>query len=271
MKRKIIKLGDTTHVISLPAVWFRDNELGAGDELEVEIAGPDLRVSTKKDPNLEKITLYLKNLSKSSIAAHLKAAYVKGYGEIKLIVGDGSAIETVQDIFSSMIGFEIIEQAKDIVIIKDLSYEGEISPIMIIKKCFAIISSCSEDGLKAVKNGDKKVLSELKERDFVLNRFINFYLRKIIQNKWVVEKDSKLLFSFINLLEYLGDHYSNMSKALSKQDDAVHNDVVEFWEYMNKMTQTISENFFEFNNEAIVMILDSIHKLNKRIDVSLMN
>ena len=271
MKRKIIKLGDTTHVISIPASWFRDHGLSAGDELNVEIKGTDLKISTRNNKKPEKITVQSAGLSKTAIASHLKAAYIKGYEEIEIILEENLGIKTLQDIFSSMIGFEIVEQNKHKILLKDMSYEGEISPLMLMRKCFSMIYSCSEEGLRAVKENKKETLKELKERDFVLNRFINFYLRKINYNSWATEENSKILFSFINLLEKLGDHYANMCSDLSTLNLSLNDETIKIWEYLNKMTETLSTNFFEFNNEAIVMIFDSIHTLSKKIEEQIKN
>ncbi|NIA03842.1 MAG: hypothetical protein GWP09_00645 [Nitrospiraceae bacterium] len=84
MERKIMKLGNSTNVISLPSSWIKENELKKGDVVDLKIRDGVViinRVNRKKNKSI-----YL-DMSKKFVKEALgfiENAYVAGYTEIRV-------------------------------------------------------------------------------------------------------------------------------------------------------------------------------------------
>ncbi len=61
MRRKVVKLGPATLVVSLPSKWTKKFSINAGDELEMEEHNKNLIISTEKGINIEKEAIDISN------------------------------------------------------------------------------------------------------------------------------------------------------------------------------------------------------------------
>ena len=88
-QRKIMSLGRSSLVISLPKYWTRLNELKQGDVVSIAISRDrSLAVfpGAKKDREMMKITLHVNPNEKAVIIVRsIIACYLNGYSDIKLV------------------------------------------------------------------------------------------------------------------------------------------------------------------------------------------
>jgi len=57
MRRKLVKQGAATMMVSLPSKWVKDQKLKKGDEVEVSEAEGRLQITTEKKTNNVKFLL----------------------------------------------------------------------------------------------------------------------------------------------------------------------------------------------------------------------
>src|SRR3989338_7296591 len=86
MKRKIIRLGKTTLVASLPTKWTREFNLNRGDYLDVEERNGELILSAKKVvKETEKNLDFTKTNNTLLVMINLQEAYYAGFNTISII------------------------------------------------------------------------------------------------------------------------------------------------------------------------------------------
>jgi phosphate uptake regulator len=265
MRRKVIKLGGTTAVVSLPAKWVKKFELKAGDEIEVQEAGNDLVLSAEKMAGGGKVVLDISGLNKGAAARYIQAAYIRGYDEVEVRRGE-LPLDFVQNVAQRLIGFEVVEEKEGKVLIKDFGGFGETNIRMILRRCFLLILSMAEDGLEATKKNDRSSLAEIKHRDYIVNRFVYFSLRML--NRGLYEDFRKIptLFSSIVLLENLGDYYANLCGDISQTNKKMSTDILDLWRDVNKTTRSVYEVFFKFDKSKTMRTLEDKFAIRERVE-----
>ena len=86
MKRKLVKQGSSTMMVSLPSKWIQKNQLNKGDEIDLELNNNMLII--KKEGNYEKTIkkteVKITTNNESSIRTIIKNSYRLGYDLIKI-------------------------------------------------------------------------------------------------------------------------------------------------------------------------------------------
>ena len=85
MKRKVIQIGDSTQLVSLPRQWSIENHVKKGDELDVEVEGSKVIVETEKKIVPLNVSINISGLDRTSIMVLLRNLYKRGYDEITFI------------------------------------------------------------------------------------------------------------------------------------------------------------------------------------------
>ena len=76
MKRKVVKLGPATLVVSLPTKWIKELNVKQGDEVEVGEQDRDLLIQTKKDSAVEKCEVDISKMD-TLMKRYVFAKYIK--------------------------------------------------------------------------------------------------------------------------------------------------------------------------------------------------
>ena len=76
MKRKIVKQGAATLMVSLPSAWLRENKLGKGDEIDLEVFDDNLFVSATNIDIKREIEITLHDLAETSIRTLITNTYI---------------------------------------------------------------------------------------------------------------------------------------------------------------------------------------------------
>jgi len=122
MKRKLVKQGASTLMISIPSKWAKQFNLDKGDELEVEENGRSLIMSAEGGKALSENSINLSSLTESSIRTGITNAYRIGYDRIILNFSDRAAFPIIKEVVEkNLLGFEIIKKTENSCIIENVT------------------------------------------------------------------------------------------------------------------------------------------------------
>lgn len=111
MKRKLVKQGAATLMVSIPSKWARKFNLGKGDELEVEEEGNKLVLGLEGKKFKKEVEMSLSSMAESSIRTVITNAYRLGYDKIKLNFDNKNAMAIIKEVVEkNILGFEIIRK-----------------------------------------------------------------------------------------------------------------------------------------------------------------
>ena len=134
-------MGGKTHVISIPAEYIRKYGLQKGDELDFEDNGPNITFKNEKLKSIEKIQI--KFNENENIEKALKCLYERGYDEIELSL-EKVSITDIENIITSMPGFELVCSSKNNCTIKCISEVNILEFENMLRRIFLMIKSIPE-------------------------------------------------------------------------------------------------------------------------------
>lgn len=228
-QRKIMFLGRSSLVVSLPKHWTELNELKRGDVVSIAINRDRSLVvfpGAKKGKEADKTTLYVESDEEAiSVVRKIIACYLNGYSSIKLIskkfftVAQQKAIRNIVQILY----MRIMEADTKEVHITTLIDESKASIETGINRMYKISSSMCRDALTALRNEDAGLARAVYSLDDEVDQFSFFLLRLLrraavdlsLANQLSLEPLDCLDYqTLIHRIEQVADQAANIAKHL---------------------------------------------------------
>ena len=189
--RKLQVTGGSTFIVSLPKPWVTRHRLASGDVVQVrEGAGGVLEVSPQEGPRARRSRLVLRveeGGAGEKLLRELIGAYVSGASAVELRFhpsGVAAVRKTVRDFSRLVIGPEILEEGRDVIVVQDLSDTKELSMERCLRRMELITAAMHRDALHALLEGDVLLAGDVVARDEDVDRLF-----------WMVAKQFALLLT----------------------------------------------------------------------------
>ena len=195
MKRKIIKLGQATYVMSLPSSWIRENKLGKGDYIDLQDEDGVLTLRLQQHQRGQTLILDISKLNDKLVKGYLEEAYALGYDTIELIhqavlepysyhlkiKTRKKTTEFLQEIVNQkFINMEIVEQSDKRTVIKDLGGGlNEEAAHNIFNRIMFLLSQQAQETFNALLKHDVEKLQALTPSSLNIRKFILYYSRML--------------------------------------------------------------------------------------------
>lgn len=257
MRRKLVQMGESTLMLSIPREWIVSHNLSKGDELEIEIDEDKLSVWPNTKLKKEKVSLDVSDF-KETLPRLLYSLYRSGIDELELKSKDEHLVDKVKSvIWKEAVGFELIEQKPDSCRIVNVSGKLEDFNNM-LRRLFLVTITMSEECAASIKKNDgiENVLYLEQEN----NRLANVLIRAI--NKYGSHGFKKIgpLYYIIQELERIGDQYKYFAQYLiSKGKWKIKNDAI--LESASKILRLTYELFYRFEAGKIEEIRKARNEL----------
>jgi phosphate uptake regulator len=228
-QRKIMSLGRSSLVVSLPKHWTQLNELKQGDIVTMGVARDrSLIVSSgvKKNREANKITLSIEPDEKEVfIVRSIIACYLNGYSSMKLVskkfftVPQQKAIRNIVQ----MLYMRIMEADTKEIQIATLIDESKASIQTGITRMYKISSSMCRDALTALKNHDADLAKAVYVLDDEVDHFSFFLLRLLrgatvdsgLANQLAIDPIDCLDYqTLVHRIEQVADQATSIAKHL---------------------------------------------------------
>jgi phosphate uptake regulator len=253
MKRKLVKQGAATLMISLPAKWLKKFKLDKGDEIDLEerdnslLLFPDIKdIKKETEINISKLT-------ESSIRTIITNAYRLGYDKIKINFQDKRVISIIQDIVeNNLIGFEIMKKSQNSCEIENITEPSFDQFENIFKKIFANIDELFEIAQNMLK-GEKQ---EFEDTERKIQQFDNFCRRVISKNN--LDK-SQLRWTFHNELIHAQREIYHMLRYVSKNKIKENKETLELLRNCKEIYELIKKAYINKD----IKILEDVHEIEK--------
>lgn len=280
MKRKIIKQGHNTLTITLPSKWAQNFNLEAGDEIDLSERENGLILSTERDDRDFKTEIDITGLDIPSIWKYFMVVYREGYNEVKVkfdpketygnpykfatahkvdtryskkIMGY-SPVETIQEITSRFIGFEIIEHHRDHCIIKAMSEPTSKEFDTSLRRVFLLIQQMAEDSVEALKTKKVDILKHIHDVDINVDKFHDYCLRVLNKTGFKGFK-THLMFSSLYILELLADEFKSIGNHIYKDvADIELTSILPMAELVLEQFNMYHNLFYKFDKSKVVEI-----------------
>ncbi|MBW2969494.1 phosphate uptake regulator PhoU [Candidatus Woesearchaeota archaeon] len=216
MKRKIVKQGAATLMVSLPAKWAKRFALKKGDEVSLEEVNDSLVLTSEAKERALKVVMDVSNLY-PLVKRFVFNKYVQGVDEIILTSKKPELLADIPDVVKAgLVGFEVVEQSKNKIVMKQVSHVSEEEFDVMLRRLFLLVKMMGSDLVSALNNKEKN-LSYVVRQDENVNRFSSFCMRTINKRVRNTIAENSALYSIVFLIENLGDCYKMLAKLKSNE------------------------------------------------------
>ena len=247
--RKLIKFGNSSHVISIPKDWLKRNNMSKGDVVYFEEDDKgDIVISSKNPEEREEkkiVNINIDDLSTKEIELEIVASYMKEFNTINI---KGKEIKKrekeIREILKILVAIEVIEQTDKKVVAKDFLNIKEIRLEDLRKRLDIVIKSMLHDS--KLGNGKGQFESVI-TRDLDANRFAYLLfrvLRRCIEKPGIKKEVGLTSLEVVNeqtlvlTMERIGD----LAKRVSREDSRAKLSSSEIKE-LNGLYDKITENY----------------------------
>lgn len=268
-QRKLMQHGISSLTLALPMKWIKDRGLKKGDSLYVDIEGNKLILGTEKSLQIERISVDITGLDRSSIILYLESLYRFGYNEVEVRFNDKTAhfyrenkkinISTLLHwIVNRCMGWEIVDQTENKIIIKYLMKEASEDFKTILRRIFRLLNEAAENLIGGIKDNDKTRITTVEEHDNI-TKFVSYCLRLLNKYGHPDVKKTCLYYHVIASLDKIIDIMKYNARDILNYNKNFNKLTINIWEDINKSLKDYYNLFYNFD-------LDLVKKLSKSRD-----
>ncbi|MFA6089966.1 MAG: AbrB/MazE/SpoVT family DNA-binding domain-containing protein, partial [Candidatus Woesearchaeota archaeon] len=261
-RRKLIPHGPSSVTVSLPSKWVKNNNLKKGDEIDILEEDNNLLIKPVYiSDTSKKIDVSFSGISPDIMKNVLLALHRKSYDEIKIEFNKPGVAKDIQTFLNEMqLGFEIIKQEKDHVLIKSISNPEAEQFDNLFRRIFRITIEYSKKIDAVIADDEDRTYSCLLHETSI-NRISNYCKRIIVKEK---KSNACFLYSIIDNLNFI-------VKGLTFILDEVNSRAVFSKEFLNKyrdmedLFSQIYELNYKFSVNEYGVLIGKLSNLKEQI------
>lgn len=264
MRRKLVKQGAATMMVSLPSKWIKDQRLKKGDEIEIAESDSSLVITTsgkgelflKKEIKIPGPAQYMNRL--------IEVPYIQGYDEIIIHFENAKVMDLIVKEAEKLLGMEVVSQTAASCTLKNVAEAMEQEFENILRRLFLLIKSMAEDSYKAAKEKDYEKLKNIADLERMCNKYALFCLRMLNKYGYKSQKEEKFLFYTIAILEQLADHYAYICKHIAETKEKIAPETLHFFKDITILTGQYYQCFYKRDLKDILSMKEHIDNLHKK-------
>lgn len=260
--RKLIQHGASSLTVSLPSKWLKTRNLKKGDSLYLEEEGSKIILSTYKSLSVEKISVDVSSLDRTSILLYIQSLYKFGYNEVEIkfkkpttmhyrTKKEVSISSLIHFVVNRTVGFEVIEQSKDRMLIKHLTNEGKDDFKQVLRRVFLLLNETADSLLEGITNNDEILLNSVEEKHDNVTKFVSYCLRLLNKHGYPDVKKTCFYFHVIASLDKIMDVIKYSAREILDHNLKFNKETLEVWKGINKSLKLYYELFYKFDLKKV--------------------
>ncbi len=250
MKRRLIQIGKSTLLLSVPRDWVKSNNLAKGDEVELNTDQDKLSVVCNSRVTKQRLGLDISGY-KGMLPRLIYGLYRAGYDELELNSQDPSQIDKVKAIiWKEAVGYEIMEQKGDKCTIVNIT--GKFDDFdHLLRRLFLVTLTLADEAAAGLGKGGSSMehVVYLEEEN---NRLATMLIRAV--NKYGSFGFKKLgpLYYIIQELERIGDQYKYIAQNfIGRESQSAKLVTTAILSQAGQLLRSVYELFYNFHTENI--------------------
>ena len=251
MKRKLVKQGAATMMISLPAKWIKQFNLKKGDEIDLEESGDNLVISKDRKKTKKQIRINITDENRKDILVILTHLYRKGFDIITIEGINPKLLNEIKTIVNELLlGFEITEREDAKCRIENISEPTEQKYDSLLRRIFLIIKETHNIVVEDFQKNEFSHLDEIVDLRKQQDKFILFCRRALKH-----EKDPIVSWELLTFLMHIEHAYHYLYKYASENKIIKSKETINLLEKLGDYLQLYYDAYFKRD-------INKIHKIN---------
>lgn len=258
MRRKLVKQGPQSLVVTLPTRWITENNLRKGREVIITESENKLIIAATEEQKLRPpYVLNITDCAHYYIIRTITMAYRLGYDEMQIHnekrvvthLRKNKPVPTkkfMRELTRRFIGMEIVSENEEKVIIKCFTAVTPEEAKNVQRRIFLLLKEFME------KISSQKKYDPEEEHDRVA-KFINYYFRILHTTTTMSNQEKMLLYSLFSVQDKIADVLRHCSILLAKIKKP------------EEKTRELLKEIFDFYNELYVFFYDPAKEEKRKI------
>ncbi|MBW3014249.1 AbrB/MazE/SpoVT family DNA-binding domain-containing protein [Candidatus Woesearchaeota archaeon] len=265
MRRKLVKHGEKTLMVSLPAKWVKAQGLKKGDEIVITPKDSVLALSKGElSDSIEKIDINIQPESRRNARALLGNAYKLGYDEITIKFEGPAQLKLIKEQLQHMIGFEIVSLAKNTCLLKSVIKSSVEEYESIKKRAWHNIKSAFEVLCSDMDAGNFPNMDLVLELNENVLKITDFCRRLINKHSFLDVRTSCLEYSVHLKLVYLLPIIRDIYQYLQKNRIKPSKQLVDFSREISEQFEKLYVAYHKKDPDASVTIINKRELIDKK-------
>lgn len=276
IKRKVVKHGPSTFIISLPAAWIKKYGVSKGDELDVEEEGNAVRISTVKEKQLGHIQVDVTDLDRSSLMYLIRSLYKLGYDEIRLdfkkqttfhhrLEKQRTVISVIHEEVNRLTGIEVMQQRQDFCVLRAFSEMSFSEFDTILRRIFLLLIDASNDMIKGAKEKDEALLLTVEQKHNTITKFLSFCMRLLNKKGYADHRKALIVYSILVMLDKELDVIKNSARLLKNLKPTISPKTYKLIKRIHESIVHFYELYYKFDNAKVLLISEIRDNILKEI------
>ena len=257
-QRKLIQHGPSSLTIALPIKWLKERGIKKGDSMYIGAEGNKLVLSTEEAIKLEKISIDVTNLDRTSILLYIQSLYRFGYNEIEVKFEKLTTTHyrkdqqvtissVIHEIANRLIGAEIIEESENRALIKYITKEAEEDFKVVLRRAFLLLEDIANTFLNGIKNNDSNSIKTIEEKHDNINKFVSYCLRLLNKYGYPDVKKTSFYYHIIASIDKLVDILKYNARDILMYNKKFNKETIKILENIDKSILMYYELFYNFD------------------------
>ncbi len=264
MKRKVIQIAGSTHLVSLPKDWINRKGVKKGDEVEIEEQGSKLMIITERSGAPKSIRITPEKFGRF-VPHQLSAAYHLGYDDVEIVYSDSSTLEDVQKRLGNCIGYEIVNQGDNFCRIKTISHVSLDEFDQILRKTFLLLMSMGKNIIEVLERNEYQKLKETMVLEVTNNKLTDFCKRVLNVRGYKDHNKLTTVYTIATYLENMADEYRWICEHLAKKKGKLNPKVLADFRDVNDLFSKFYASFYKFSGDKSEAVFSRVEPLRKRV------
>ena len=259
MKRKLVKQGAATLMVSLPAKWLQGLGLGKGDEITITEAENELVISREGPSAKRKAEITLTKEVATGIRTTIINAYRAGYDVLTIHFENQKQLAIIKDTVNKfLLGYDVIKKGKDYCIIESITDPSPEKFDTLMRKIFFNTKEVIESTKERLQG--RKSAVDYEEISLRIYQYDSF-CRRVVAKKQKDIKEPHLFWTFQTLLVHGQRELYHLNRFIDNNKINVSKQTLDLMEGLEEMFELLMEGFIKKK----VGNFEEIHKREKEL------
>ena len=216
MKRKVIQIGESTQLVSLPRQWALKNGVKKGDEMEIEENGSKLVLMCHRNMEPSKVTVDATGLDRDSLMFFIRALYKNGHDDITVMFKKKECenqrlgtkvpvLDVIRQEVSRLNGLEVFTQKADHCVIRTISEDTMKVFETMLRRIFLLAGEAIGEMIDGLEKGDPMLLSGIQGKHDLVTKFVSYCQRLLNKSTTFNYARTSLLYLVLDCIDAMMD------------------------------------------------------------------
>lgn len=257
MKRKLVKQGAATLMVSLPAAWLRRFSLGKGDEIELDESEDKLIISKEGLKGKRTADITLTKETETGVRTLITNAYRAGYDIVNVKFSSEAQLEAIRSTLRNyLLGYDITKKQEKSCVIENITEPSAEQFDALMHKIFFSIKELI--GITRKRLEGKKVIEDYAEVTMRVYQYDSF-CRRVAAKKQKEVRDLGLFWAFQTLVVHGQRDLYHLNRFMDKNKTKASKEALKLVDELEKMFNLLINGYLQKNTA----MLEEVHEKEK--------